>query len=61
GQSLTQSEAVVKRPGDSHRLTCTGSGFTFRKGLEWTGQRYTGGSSTLNGQNIQAEDSAVYY
>uniref|UniRef100_A0A3P9MU87 Ig-like domain-containing protein n=1 Tax=Poecilia reticulata TaxID=8081 RepID=A0A3P9MU87_POERE len=92
GQTLTESESVVKRPGESHRLTCTYSGFDHYytawirqpagKGLEWIGMKHGGGSSyykeslknkfsidaqsfsstvTLTGQNVQPEDSAVYY
>lgn len=67
GQSLTSSDSVVKRPGESVTLSCTGSGFSVGdywmhwirqkpgKGLEWIGQRYS--SNVYFAQSLQGQFS----
>uniref|UniRef100_A0A8C9TBN9 Ig-like domain-containing protein n=1 Tax=Scleropages formosus TaxID=113540 RepID=A0A8C9TBN9_SCLFO len=74
--SLTSSGAVVKRPGDSVKLSCTASGFSMSsywmhwirqppgKGLQWIGFIDTGTGTTFSESfmgHLKPEDTAVYY
>ncbi|XP_058036749.1 immunoglobulin gamma-1 heavy chain-like [Ahaetulla prasina] len=75
--ALTQSDAVLKKPGESHKLTCAVTGFNVNsyymgwirqkpsQGLEWLVSYYTSSSNyyspTIQGRFLASKDSSNFY